>query len=291
MNARKRLAYWRNYHRYVLNQENKFTPIIQRALLQQIKAVIDSMRRQGVENTINELSILVTATPIQEALIKLWYAIFPPYATAITRDLENEYAVELGLKKFFDTPNKYWLQIINDYILASVPGQVRDITEYTRTWIQMQIRKGLEQQMSIDEIVQLIITSDISASRARVIARTNITTVTNGAGKAAARETKLLLRKTWISAQDNRTRRIPRDRYDHLNMDGVTVNMDEMFNVNGDMIDYPGDPRGAAANIIQCRCTTAYEAVRDRNGRIIRNEFTSVMGPRTTGGAQQIITI
>lgn len=288
MNKRKRLSYWRNYHTRSLAYENIYTPKIQKVLLLQIKAVIGILRMQGANIALS--SLVIDKQGIQDVLIAMWYAIFPAAARSTTRQLEDQYGEELSRRKFFDTPNAYWLQIINEYILASVPGQVSEITDFTREWIRRKLVRGIEQQMSIDEIVQSMIDSDISAARARVIARTNITGIMNAAGKVAAKETKILLKKLWISAQDNRTRRIPRDRYDHLHMDGVVVNIDEKFNVNGDLIDFPGDPNGQAANIIQCRCTTAYEAVRDSQGRIIRNEFTSVIGPRR-GGQQQIVTI
>jgi hypothetical protein len=289
MNKRKRLSYWRNYHRRSLSYENSFTPKIQRELLLQLKAVINSLKSHNIEHTSTSLDSLISGEGIRTVLISMWYSIFPKTARTVIQQLDEQYGEELR-RKFFDTPNAYWLQIINEYILSSVPGQVSEITDFTKEWIRRKLRQGIEQQMSIDEIVQLLIEKDISASRARVIARTNITGIMNAAGKAAAKETKILLRKMWISAQDNRTRRIPRDRYDHVHMDGVAVNIDEKFNVNGDLIDFPGDPHGQAANIIQCRCTTAYEAVRDTQGRIIRNEYTTVIKPRQ-GGQQQIITI
>lgn len=291
MNKRKRLAYWRNYHRYALSVENTYTPLMQKELLLQLKAVINNLHQSGIDQTLNSLNDIVNSDGVKRALLRMWYGMFPRRAETVTNQLEAEYATELVRKKFFDTPNRYWSEIINEYIMSSLPDQLAEITEFSKEWIRRQIQKGLEQQMSVDEMVQFIIGNDISASRARSIVRTNITTITNGAGKAAAKETKLLLRKFWISAQDNRTRRLPRDRYDHLHMDGVAVNIDEKFNVNGDLIDYPGDPHGAAANIIMCRCTTAYEAVRDSSGRIIRNEYTTVIGARRLGGQQQIITI
>jgi len=37
-------------------------------------------------------------------------------------------------------------------------------------------------------------------------------------------------------------------------MDGVRVPLNENFNVDGEMLEYPGDPSGSAGNIINCRC-------------------------------------
>lgn len=291
MNARKRLSYWRNYHRFSISKENTWTPVMQRALLQQIKDAVAVLRTQGVDSLVLNIDSIITSQSVQRVLMRMWYALFPLYANRITNQLEDEYGDELAGRKFFGTPSQHWLDIINEYILASVPGQTSEITDYTKRWIQAKIRKGIEEQMSIDEIVQLMIDSDISASRARIIARTNITTITNAASNAAARETKLLLRKVWISAQDKRTRRLPRDKFDHLHMDGVVVALNEPFNVSGELLDHPGDPKGSAGNIVQCRCTVAHEAIRDRNGRLIRNEYTTVIPPNRRAGQQQIVTI
>jgi hypothetical protein len=34
--------------------------------------------------------------------------------------------------------------------------------------------------------------------------------------------------------------------------------MDEPFEVDGELLDYPGDPTGSAANVINCRCAVGY---------------------------------
>jgi len=54
----------------------------------------------------------------------------------------------------------------------------------------------------------------------------------------------------WASAHDNRV------RLDHLEADGQVVRIGTPFNVGGEGLLFPGDPRGSPANVIQCRCTT-----------------------------------
>jgi hypothetical protein len=46
----------------------------------------------------------------------------------------------------------------------------------------------------------------------------------------------------------------PRTRAAHLEANGQKVPIDEPFIVDGEALDYPGDPAGSAANVIQCRC-------------------------------------
>ena len=57
--------------------------------------------------------------------------------------------------------------------------------------------------------------------------------------------------KEWIAGSDARV------RPDHAEADGQIVKFDEMFIVGGEKLEYPGDPRGSASNVINCRCSTA----------------------------------
>jgi len=98
------------------------------------------------------------------------------------------------------------------------------------------------------------------------IARTETTTATNYATGLAAENSKYELEKTWISVQDNRTRRPPKSVYDHLDMNGVKVDANKPFFVGGEEIMYPGDPSGMSGNIINCRCKVVYTIKEDADG-------------------------
>jgi hypothetical protein len=106
------------------------------------------------------------------------------------------------------------------------------------------------------------------------IARTESTAASNLAGLKAARESGFLMDKVWVSAQDDRTRRNPRDWFDHLHMNGKAVGMDEKFVMSStkghvDELLVPGDPDAHPANKINCRCTLIYKP-RKVNGRLVR---------------------
>lgn len=98
------------------------------------------------------------------------------------------------------------------------------------------------------------------------IARTETTTATNYATGLAAENSKYELEKTWISVQDNRTRRPPKSMFDHLDMNGVKVDVNKPFFVGGEEIMYPGDPNGMSGNIINCRCKVVYTIKEDEDG-------------------------
>jgi uncharacterized protein with gpF-like domain len=102
------------------------------------------------------------------------------------------------------------------------------------------------------------------------IARTETTTATNLATLLSAQDSEYELEKTWISAQDNRTRRPPKSPFDHLDMNGVKVDAMQPFFVGGEELEYPGDTNGQAGNIINCRCKIVFTIKEDSDGLPIR---------------------
>jgi len=56
-------------------------------------------------------------------------------------------------------------------------------------------------------------------------------------------------RKEWLASIDERTREA------HAEADGQVVNTHEAFMVDGEEMEYPGDPGASAENVINCRCT------------------------------------
>lgn len=56
--------------------------------------------------------------------------------------------------------------------------------------------------------------------------------------------------RMWVAILDERTRDW------HAEADGQEVGVNEPFIVNGEELDYPGDPNGSDDNIINCRCAS-----------------------------------
>ena len=98
------------------------------------------------------------------------------------------------------------------------------------------------------------------------IARTETTTASNFSAIKTAEQSDLVLDKIWISVQDNRTRITP---YDHFDMNNQIQELDKPFFVGGQEIDYPGDTKASAGNVINCRCTIAFIPKRDADGMLI----------------------
>ncbi|MEU6932873.1 phage minor head protein [Streptomyces sp. NPDC046374] len=88
------------------------------------------------------------------------------------------------------------------------------------------------------------------------------TTNTESAGAYDAGQTseqttgRATARKKWVATRDPATGELDdRVREAHRLADGQEVALDEPFQVGGEALRYPGDPNGAAGNVINCRCS------------------------------------
>jgi uncharacterized protein with gpF-like domain len=169
------------------------------------------------------------------------------------------------------TPEQRWAAVIKLFLEQGLTNLVNGITSITKETIRKVLIQGMQEGWSIMQMMKEIEKSGINIYRAELIARTETTRAANQGAMLGAISTGLQTIKEWIAITDDRTRRIPRDNYDHLHMDGKTTPIDQPFTVPGlrsiDIMEYPGDPNGSAGNVCNCRCTVGFEVVRDSNGK------------------------
>ena len=93
-------------------------------------------------------------------------------------------------------------------------------------------------------------------SRAMMIARTETHNAASFANHqyydAVQDQLQNKMLKRWVATADNRTRSF------HADANGQVRDMDQDFDVGGAKMQYPGDPRGGAKNVINCRCVVVY---------------------------------
>jgi hypothetical protein len=150
-----------------------------------------------------------------------------------------------------------------------------DITDTTKDQIRRYLVQSAEQNLTLPETIVLLRGAGITDYRAELIARTETGRAANIGSMVGATSTGLVTVKEWIAARDNRTRRIPRDQFDHLNMDGTKIPMDATFKLQNkkggfDLMLHPCDSSGSAGDVCNCRCTLGYEAQRDKNGKLLK---------------------
>lgn len=126
--------------------------------------------------------------------------------------------------------------------------------------IVAEVERGIREGRPIPDVtadIDTVLTATGSErwpNRARVVARTETIGAVN-AGIFRAAQLDAADRgdpapfKVWLSTDD------PRTRPTHKSADKQRTLLDSPFNVGGANLLFPGDPRGPAQEVIQCRCS------------------------------------
>jgi len=134
--------------------------------------------------------------------------------------------------------------------------QITEISSTTQSQIGAIINRSIENGDSERETAKAV--SSVAAirgsNRAGTIARTETHSAANVSADATAKAAGVRMRRQWVSAENERTRK------EHREADGQVVGMDEPFTVGGYSLQYPSDYRAnAPARLtINCRCAVAY---------------------------------
>lgn len=266
MNQAQRNNHWRQYAQRQTAVEEAFMPRVERAIGKQFDTFVKVAKTQGFETAKANVSRIITPEPIQDAIGKI-------YKTAALNETSHIYGqlkkTHLKFRGFGF--NEQWTQLVQQYLgNIELLNTVQGITETTKERILKVIADGIENGLSVDDIVAKLQSDEYTTARARLIVRTESVGATNVGSMIGAMSTGIMYQKEWISALDHRVRGLkPKDRFSHIALNGDVVDMEKGFN-NGEVIRYPGDKKASAGNIIQCRCTMGFIAKRDANGRIMR---------------------
>lgn len=168
--------------------------------------------------------------------------------------------------------DEFW-QEMEAYIGTTALRKVQRIDNTTRNMFRIIINKGLEKGKSNVEIAKdLRKTGAVQkAWRAKRIARTECHSASVHSLDVAAKTTRMMRQKEWLSARDSRTRINP---FNHLLANGERVLINAFFQRTGESLMYPGDyQRGSAANIVNCRCVELFHTTYKQEGVVQQEEF------------------
>lgn len=269
-----RRAYRRQWNRLKDKYESRAFKIVRKAIRETALSV--PFDKLTVTTYPGYVAFYVGETKIKDAFEQMYLQTASAHGTRVGRGINKEIR---GEKEF--TPDSFdqtlqefvarYLREFGGLAITSVRDNLRD---YIIKYIADSVEKGSDIQTIARELERLIRSRGFYRWQIMRIVRTETTQAANYGAMAAMENSRLVYQKEWISATDSRTRRLPDDTYDHFHMDGVIREMNEKFEVPGkfgpDLLDYPGDTKGEPGNVINCRCTVAFVAKRDENGRLIR---------------------
>lgn len=146
---------------------------------------------------------------------------------------------------------------VQNYLRDFGLDKINQIDDTTKEDIFEIIRKGESEGETISTISKQIVDlgKGIARHRAATIAITETHSAASFGSQEAAKSTGLTLQKEWAAADDSRT------RPSHNKIDGKRIDMDQKFNLDGDLLMYPGDPSAPIGQIARCRCVELYREI------------------------------
>ncbi len=248
---RKRL--WVAIERKRLSVEDTQTRRIHDALQDSINPVLERLRSQGPQDAIDDIESEINQQAIQQGYIDLYQSVGVSFAWDTFEGLTMQ-------KQEDETLEDIWMQRLKEFVVLEAKERIEGVITFSVEEVKKVLEEGIQEGYGIEKIARNIQSSNgMSRVRARRIARTEIVSASNEGSMVGARATSLNLQKEWLSTQDGRTRTFVDSNWSHVQADGETVGMDEMFEDTGEPLKYPGDPSGSAGNVINCRCTVVHK--------------------------------
>ena len=275
--AKERQTYSQEYINQMNRLEKKYIRKVYNALYNQVEKFIEDIEANGLQSATNRL---YASVPTNEAI------------GPVIQDMHKEAGLFFGKKAYYEIRrsarkkiekagfglSEEWLEAIIAFFRDEYFTLVKNISDTTRDQLFRVLSQAAEEGWSNDTTVKQLKNPELYVWRARLITRTELTKGAFFGRKLAADDSEWETEKEWIAANDHRI------RHSHRAVDGDVIDLDGKFAVSTPKggIDYmsgPGDPTASAANLCNCRCSSATRAKRDENGRLIPKTRVIPMGP------------
>lgn len=250
---------WKAHEGIVLRYEKQMAKLVREFFDDQLDRVIDGLKtistpkgdvvsallyydmlRRGASD---DASKIFNKTAENEALRKK----LQPFMALVMKKVGQKAIDEIGLDLEFNVNNPRVQSMLNSFANRIVGindksyDDVKDILQqgYDGGWSIKKIQGELEDKFS-----------EFAGDRSKRIAITEMNGAVNGASVEGYREAGVE-KKEWLTAPGAKYPR--HELVDGL--DGQVVGIDEPFDVNGELMMFPGAPGGSAENTVSCHCT------------------------------------
>ena len=230
---------------------------LQRAIRREIAATMisaaDAYEKYG------DIGLFTTQNRHKETAARIlyagWNAAIRAAGTRISRGIKGAYPSETKREEI--TKPEWFEMVLLEYINAYGADEVVKITTTTQEQIKQVIANSRNAGLGVVETAEALrqFAPELSKIRALTIARTETHAAAGFSQQAVMKATGLEFRREWVAAIDGR------ERQEHADANGQTIGQGEKFVVAGEQLDFPGDPAGSAANVINCRCMEGFEVI------------------------------
>ena len=267
--------------------ERSYLRRLYNALHVQVMGFVDILEERGLDAAMRQLDRYLVNDKVGNVVSDLYIEAGLFFARKTYREIRKsikEKAADFGF-------NEDWTQAILEYLTTHRLQNVANITDETKEQILGVLDKAVKEGWGIEKIAAELKSSELLVWRARRIARTELAKAAYAGRKASEDTNDFETEKEWIAANDHRT------RDSHRLVDGEVIDSEARFQVpknkgGYDMMEGPGDPKASIENIVNCRCSMAVRAKRDRNGNLIpKAKRVTIIEPGLFNPKRTTITI
>jgi len=265
-----------------------YLPKVKRALQYQVNKTIAVLNASGFTAARNYTTVNVGNAKIGPVIKDLYEKVGRRWAqltySRLLPETRGQKAAPAAIEQkgfgFNYTWTKFILEYLERYLFEKVTFEIARTTQVAMLRV---ISRAEAAGWSIDQTVDRLEDWPFLRYQAARIVRTEVNRAANVGSTAQAATSDYEQMKEWQSAEDNRVRGNPvngmKDHADHWNLDGIKINAGDLFTDprNGDQLAFPGDPRGKAESVINCRCHASYTFKRDANDNLIPKRKTTVV--------------
>ena len=267
-------ANYRLTNRMRLQFEKRQAPKINKILQKELNECTKVIRNSpGIHTAIDSIEKVITERDEQKLnfLEDLWIQVGKKFYDDTLEAFEKAYHLDL-IHPLYSAgvhrgkrirrsrtflPEDPWINSALNHLEEHGGAFISQINETSRKEVKKRLMLGQLAGDSLDDIAKQLenIVKPTYANRAKTIARTETCASSNKAGQEACKHTGFETEKAWYSSPDSKT------RDQHSEMDANNwLDIDELFEVGGELMAYPGDSgNGAsAANIVNCRCAQLF---------------------------------
>ena len=251
MTERQKL--WIRSDRERVGYRRSMRPVFLSALNRQAAPLFELISEATSIDNIS-LPVSVDHKPVEEAYKTLYLTIAPAFALSKRNKYKKSYTK--GEEEVFN-------DLIHDRVLAYLrihAGETVTATGDTTLEIIRQKLKVLMPQVAesgmsagtaVTNLRAMLMSEWHQAARFRVerIVRTEVNRASNLGSLEGMQSLNMPMKKVWLSAFTEKS------RPEHMDADGQEVGLYDDFEVGGEFLQYPGDPKGSAGMTINCLCS------------------------------------
>lgn len=231
--------------------EKQILPIVRKTLKQSIQRVIQYANDFGLDTLKPEG--LINPNVWDKMYLNIYQSIGMKLAK---QEFYRQRALDTGTKaSAIEFLVDIWSGVLREYALKYTYQISRELNQTTIDIINRALGEDYELGLGRDGIVRLFENNLNTAMRTRslVISRTEATTISNIGKDIGAR--------SWIEQQGGGGKKVwlgrndAKERPSHLQENDTILDIDDKYNLNGELAERPGDVNLSAKNRINCRCT------------------------------------